>query len=260
MSVVGRLEGAIGLRFTQKRGFRTEEIELAQALANQAMLAMQLTRLSAESRESAVIAERNRVARDIHDTLAQGFTGVIMQLEAAKGAAERSDIAEVTGRIDRAGELARSSLAEARRSVRALRLRSLQAGKLSLAVVDLLKRMTDGSALQAEFHAEGEERILGADCEETLLRITQEALTNTVKHAHARNFRATLSVGEDTTQLQLVDDGCGFDPQAEHEGFGLTGMKERVDQMGGQFIVRSRPGQGTEIVVVLNHPNAHEQA
>src|SRR5436309_11063204 len=77
MSVVGRLEGTIGLRFTKKRPFRSEEIELAQALANQMMLAMQLTRLSAERRESAVIAERNRMARDIHDMLAQGFTGVI---------------------------------------------------------------------------------------------------------------------------------------------------------------------------------------
>src|SRR6266568_2318115 len=86
MSVGGRLEGAIGLRFTQKRAFRTEEMDLAQALANQAMLAMQLTRLSAESRQAAVMAERNRMARDIHDTLAQGFTGVIVQLEAAKGA------------------------------------------------------------------------------------------------------------------------------------------------------------------------------
>src|SRR5260370_2883568 len=112
MSVAGRLEGAIGLRFSQKRGFRPEEIELAQALANQAMLAMQLTRLSAESRESAVIGERNRMARDIHDTLAQGFTGVIMQLEATKGAIAQNNLSEATDRIERAGELARVGLGE----------------------------------------------------------------------------------------------------------------------------------------------------
>src|SRR5207247_5075091 len=76
MFIAGRIEGTIGLRFTQKRSFRAEEIDLAQALANQATLAMHLTRLSAESREAAVIAERNRMARDIHDTLAQGFTGL----------------------------------------------------------------------------------------------------------------------------------------------------------------------------------------
>jgi len=112
MSVAGRLEGAIGLRFTQKRGFRTGEIELAQALANQAMLAMRLIRLSAESRESAVIAERNRMARDIHDTLAQGFTGVIVQLEAAADANSKGLAQEADAHLHRAGDLARESLRE----------------------------------------------------------------------------------------------------------------------------------------------------
>ena len=252
MSVVGRLEGAIGLRFTQKRGFRTEEIELAQALANQAMLAMQLTRLSAESRESAVIAERNRMARDIHDTLAQGFTGVIMQLEATKGAIAQNNLAEATDRVGRAGDLARVGLGEARRSVLALRPRSLQDTTLCLALDDLLKRMTNGSGLQAEFHLEGDESTMPADWEEGLLRIAQESLTNTIKHAKAKTFRATLAIAPNEIQFRLVDDGVGFDLHAEHEGFGLVGMKERVDQIGGQFILRSMPGQGAEIQIVLN--------
>ncbi len=254
MSVVGRLEGTIGLRFTQKRAFRSEEIDLAQALANQAMLAMQLTRLAAESRESAVIAERNRMARDIHDTLAQGFTGVIVQLEAAKGAAARNDNLEVSKRMTQAADLARSSLGEARRSVRALRPRSLRDGTLCLAVEDLLKRMSNGTSLNAEFHIQGEQRVIPADWDEGLLRITQESLTNTIKHANARNFRATLSIGLEKVELQLVDDGAGFDAQLEHEGFGLLGMKERVDQMAGQFILRSKPDQGTEILVILQNP------
>src|SRR5439155_168494 len=126
MSIAGRLEGAIGLRFTQKRLFRAEEIELAQALANQAMLAMHLSRLSAESREAAVIAERNRMARDIHDTLAQGFTGVIVQLEAAEDAFSCGCRKEANDHLHRAGELARRSLSEARRSVHALRPQALQ--------------------------------------------------------------------------------------------------------------------------------------
>jgi len=254
MSVVGRLEGTIGLRFTQKRAFRSEEIDLAQALANQAMLAMQLTRLAAESRESAVIAERNRMARDIHDTLAQGFTGVIVQLEAAKGAAARNDNLEVSKRMTQAADLARSSLGEARRSVRALRPRSLRDGTLCMAVEDLLKRMSNGTSLNAEFHIQGEQRVIPADWDEGLLRITQESLTNTTKHANARNFRATLSIGLEKVELQLVDDGAGFDAQLEHEGFGLLGMKERVDQMAGQFILRSKPDQGTEILVILQNP------
>src|SRR5216684_1004867 len=143
MVVAGRVTGFIGIRFILKRGFRQEEIELTRALAHQATLAIQLTRLSAQSRQSAVIAERNRMARDIHDTLAQGFTGVIVQLEAAKGAAARNDNLEVSKRMTQAADLARSSLGEARRSVRALRPRSLRDGTLCLAVEDLLKRMSN---------------------------------------------------------------------------------------------------------------------
>jgi nitrate/nitrite-specific signal transduction histidine kinase len=92
-----------------------------------------------------------------------------------------------------------------------------------------------------------------AEWEEGLLRVAQEGLTNTIKHAKAKNFRATLTIGAKEIQICLVDDGSGFDLHAEHEGFGLLGMKERVDQMGGQFILRSMPGQGTEIQIILNN-------
>ena len=175
-----------------------------------------------------------------------------MQLEAAKGATLQGDGAEITKRIERAGELARSSLREARRSVRALRPRSLQHGTLSVALNDVLKRMSDGTDLRAEFQIQGEEQPMPAEREEDLLRITQESLTNVIKHARARNFRATLSLSEKEIQLQLVDDGRGFDLRAEHEGFGLIGMRERVDRMNGTFILRSKPGEGTEILVHLN--------
>jgi len=256
MFVGGRLVGAIGIRFTRKRTFRAEEIELAQALANQAMLAIQLASLYAQNRQTAVIAERNRMARDIHDTLAQGFTGVIMQLEAAKGAAAQRDIAEIANRIERASELARTSLGEARRSVRALRPRSLRDGSLFLAIDTLLKRMTQGTDLNADFQVEGDARSIPADYEEGLLRITQEALTNAVKHANARNFKATLNVSAENIQLRLVDDGRGFDTAAEHEGFGLVGMKERVERMNGSFTVRAKPGVGAEILVELKNHDA----
>ena len=116
--------------------------------------------------------------------------------------------------------------------------------------------MTNGSALQAEFHLEGKEPVMSAEWEEGLLRVAQESLTNTIKHAKARNFRATLAVSAQEIQFRLVDDGIGFDLHAEHEGFGLLGMKERADQMGGQFILRSMPGQGTEIQILLQ--NGHK--
>src|SRR5208337_3566406 len=118
MLIAGQVEGVIGIRFTRKRAFRSEEMELAQALAHQAMLAFQLRRLSHQSRQAAVAAERNRMARDIHDTLAQGFTGVIMQLEAAEEAMSQSLASKAEEHVTRAGELAREGLGEARRSVR----------------------------------------------------------------------------------------------------------------------------------------------
>jgi predicted ATPase/signal transduction histidine kinase len=249
----GKVTGMFSIRFKQKREIRQEEIELTRALSHQAMLAIQLMRLSQQSRQTAVIAERNRMARDIHDTLAQGFTGVIMQLEAAKGAAVRSDYPDTAAHIERASDLARSSLGEARRSVRALRPRCLSDGTLCMALEDLLKRMSNGIDLNAEFHVKGEKRAIPLNWEEGLLRIAQESLTNTIKHANAGNFRATLNIGVEKVELQLADDGRGFDPEAEHEGFGLMGMKERVDQIGGQFVLRSKPGQGTEILITMNN-------
>jgi signal transduction histidine kinase len=251
MMMAGQLGGIIGIRFTGTRIFSREDIELMKALSHQAMLAMRLMRLSQQSREAAVNAERNRMARDIHDTLAQGFTGVIMQLEAAKGATTNGDLLEAANRIERASELARSSLGEARRSVRALRPRALRDGSLCLALDNMLKRMTGTNGLNIDFTAEGDERKIPLEYEEGLLRIVQESLTNAIKHANARNFKATLNVSEGKIQLQLMDDGKGFDTRIEHEGLGLIGMKERVDQMGGEFIIRSKPDIGTEIIVIL---------
>jgi signal transduction histidine kinase len=204
--------------------------------------------------EAAVTEERNRMARDIHDTLAQGFTGVIVQLEAVKGAIARRDFADVDTRIERASELAKSSLREARRSVRALRPHSLQVGTLHAALNELLRRMTDGTALHAELQVSDEQRTIPMDWEENLLRIAQEALTNTIKYAQAVTFRAVLTRGLEEVELLLTDDGRGFDTEAQHEGLGLIGMRERVDRMAGRFKIRSTRGGGTEISVILTNP------
>lgn len=253
-AIAGQVEGAISIRFSHRRMFCTGELDLAQALANQAMLALQLMRLTRESRQAAVVAERNRMARDIHDTLAQGFTGVIMQLQAAKGSAALGTMADAAAHIERAEELARSSLREARNSVRALRPQSLRDGNLCRAMEDLLKRVAGDAGLAAEFQVEGEPYLLPLEWEEDLLRIAQESLTNTIKHARATIFRATLTFENKRILLHLADDGRGFDPQLKHDGLGLLGMQERVQRMGGSFILRSHPEQSTEISVIQNHP------
>jgi PAS domain S-box-containing protein len=251
MVTSGRVSGFIGIRFTKRREFPPEEIDLSRALAHQTALAIQLMRLSHESQQTAVMAERNRMARDIHDTLAQGFTGIIAQLQAAKGATQLADAA---AHIERAEDLARSSLGEARRSVRALRPRSLHEATLCEALENMLRTGANDSGLRTEFLFEGEQHPIPPEWEEGLLRVVQESLTNAIKHSQARNFRATLSFEALRIRLKLVDDGRGFNPEDEHEGFGLIGMKERVEQMGGEFVIHSQPGHGAETVITLQCP------
>jgi signal transduction histidine kinase len=254
MSIVGRLEGAIGLRFTAKRGFRAEEMELAQALANQAMLAMRLTRLYAQSRESAVIAERNRMARDIHDTLAQGFAGVIVQLEAAADARSRGMNRESEEHCGRAADLARESLGEARRSVQALRPSILEESDLCEAIERLFRKMTAATALKAEFRSHGDPVPLPSAWDEGLLRIAQESLNNTIRHARASRFLAELFFCKDEIRLQLHDNGKGFDVTAAHAGFGLLGIRERAEEMGGTLAIKSAEANGTTVSVRLPIP------
>src|SRR4029077_11775378 len=183
MLIAGRVVAVMAIRFSEKRIFLKKEIELTRALAQQAMLALQLTRLSTQNRESVLLAERNRVAREIHDTLAQGFTGVIAQLEAARGAMSQKKTVRVSDHLERAGELAREGLGEARRSVQALRPLALEEKPLTTALRDLIERMTTGMPMRAKVSLQGEPRKLPAEWETNLLRIGQEAVTNAIRHA-----------------------------------------------------------------------------
>jgi signal transduction histidine kinase len=251
MLIAGQVEGVIGIRFTRKRSFRAEELELAQALAHQAMLAIQLGRLSRQSRQAAVAAERNRMARDIHDTLAQGFTGVILQLEAAEEAISQRLAAKAGEHLARAGELAREGLQEARRSVWALCPRTLEEKNLCEALRGLIQKLTSGTSVQAEFIVQGQPRELPLEWEENLLRIEQEVLTNVMRHSQASKFNAQLAFDDGEVRLSLRDNGSGFDPAGRHDGFGLQGMQERVEGMGGQLSIQSARGEGTAISIVL---------
>jgi len=255
MLIAGKVAGIIGIRFIDQRAFRREEIELTRALAHQAMLAIQLMRVSQQSRQVAVTAERNRLARDIHDTLAQGFTGVIVQLEAAADANSKSLAREADEHLSRAADLARDSLKEARRSVLALRPQALEEQSLWEALQSLIRKMTAGTSLRPKFIRQGEPRSLPPDWDENLLRIGQEVLTNALRHARASEFRACLAFGSSQVRLELSDNGSGFDPSNRHDGFGLLGMKERAEAMGGQLTIESAPGKGAAILLVLPHSN-----
>jgi signal transduction histidine kinase len=247
----GRVRGMITVRHAERAPYRTEEVELAQALAHQVMLAIRLTEVGEQSRQAAVLAERNRMARDVHDTLAQGFTGVIVQLEAAEYAISEGDRQDANRHLRQAGELARRSLSEARRSVHALRPQALEEVNFWQALKGMVKSTTVGTTLQTRFEAKGKVSVLPPSWQENLLRIGLEALSNALKYAHAKQFRTRLTSSAKELRLELCDDGDGFRVRERYDGIGLTGMRERVQEMGGELKIASSRGRGTKITVIL---------
>src|SRR6476660_2875703 len=249
--VGGQVRGFVGIRHPDRAAYRPEDIELTQALAHQVMLAIQLNEFAEQGQRAAVFEERNRMARDIYDTLAQGFTGVIVQLEAAEDAMSCGCRKEANNHLHRAGELARRSLSEARRSVHALRPQALEEHNFWDALKGAIKNTTAGTALHTTFAAQGKLPDLPEPWQENLLHIGQEALTNTLKYAHARKFETRISYKAKELRLELRDDGDGFKVKDRHDGVGLAGMRERVEQMGGELEITSSRGKGTKITVVL---------
>ena len=202
------------------------------------------------AREAGVDDERRRMAREIHDTLAQGLAGIITQLQAAEGTLPGDDRSAT--HIETALALARDSLAEARRSVQALRPEALGAGWPTRSTRRPAARWWhDG---HPEVRVTGDIRSLHADLEVALLRVAQEALANAAHHAHPSRVAVTLSYLDDEVALDVVDDGVGFDPAsvsgstpADGSGYGLTAMRQRVAERGGTLEVESEPGGGTAL-------------
>lgn len=227
------------------------KLYLAEALAGQATLAVQMARLGDQARQAAILEERNRIARDIHDTLAQGFTGVVLNLEAANRALKKDNDDAALEHIEHARSLAQAGLAEARLSVRALRPEALQQADLGNALQALLRRAEARGTLRTRYNVTGEQIPLPDEVESELLRIAQEGVTNILKHAGAQHVELELTFGTDSISLLLADDGAGFDSRAHHDGFGLLGMRERAERIGGRLLVTSRPARGTRVETVI---------
>jgi ligand-binding sensor domain-containing protein/signal transduction histidine kinase len=204
------------------------------------------------ARYGAVLQERNRIAREIHDNLAQEILGISVQLEiVARTLATAPDAART--HLDRARALVRSSVAEARRYVWDLRSQSLDERDLPAALAEMTRRLTAESGVQTQFSVGGTFRPLAPQVENNLLRIGQEAVGNAVRHAQAKTVTVSLDFGAREVRLEVKDDGRGFDAATYDGGrgghFGLVGMRERAEQMGGTAHVKSEPGAGTEVVV-----------
>lgn len=206
-----------------------------------------LTELSAENARLQVLEERARVAREMHDTVAQGLTGIVTQLEVAEELTAPDD--PVRGRIATARRLARDSLVEVRRSIEALRPGPLRDARLGEAVERTLAAWREEHGVTATFTVTGDARPLPPETEVAVLRAAQEALANVGRHARAGRADVTLSYMEDVVVLDVLDDGVGFAPSVR--GFGLTAMEERVALLGGTTTVDSAPGGGTAVTVAV---------
>lgn len=258
----GQILGVLGVASYGDRQFTRRETELLSSIGRQVGIAVENARLYDQSREVAVLEERNRLAREIHDTLAQGLTGIVVQLEAAERVAARRP-ERAAASLERARGLARRSLEEARRSLWNLRPTPLEHLSLSEALEQETKRLNDQTGLQVGFSVIGDERRLPSDDELNLYRIAQEALTNATKHAQAERVRVELTFNEESLRLSVVDDGIGgvneIRDSDKSVGLGLVGMRERAHLLRGELHIESHPYEGTDITVVIPHRETSEQ-
>jgi signal transduction histidine kinase len=231
-----------------------EEVELARILTRELALFFRVEQLARSQRQAAVLEERNRMAREIHDSLAQGFTGIVVQLNAVEETIGRQpELAR--GHLDTARSLARGSLEEARRSVRALRPQALEGEDLPAALARIARALTAGSRTEVDFRVVGPTRPLSAELELNVLRVGQEALTNAVRHAGCDRVTVELSYESGGLRLEVRDNGSGMPPAGQltqdGHGSGLAGMRERAKRLGGSLEIDGPPGAGTRVTLTV---------
>ena len=247
-----RTMGCIALSFRHKDPISPQATELLVALAQQATLAIELTRLAHAGKAAAVLVERNRIGQEIHDGLAQAFTGILMQLGAAeelRGFAKGAPLAVILARIR---DLAKEGLTEARRSVLALRPEETRRGGLTVALAQLAERSTVSGRVTCSFEGGAIATGLPPEHEHALLRIAQEAVSNAVRHANPTTVRIVLKEEPAHWELAIIDDGIGMEESPElcaKMGFGLDNMRERARAIGGEWRLDSKTGEGTRISV-----------
>jgi signal transduction histidine kinase len=233
--------GVVGYIATLDREGRRRQQLLDELAATQAELA-------AAERWAGVLAERQRLARDIHDTLTQGFASIALLLDAA-----RDDLpakGPAAQRVDQALRTARENLAESRRVIAALRPSQLDDARLPRAVRQLTDRLAEEAGLAAHTVVTGDPVGLGETPEAELLRVIQEALTNVRRHAAATEVTVTLSYVDDLIVVDIQDNGTGIE-DTPPTGIGMISMRERIDSLGGTLTIESAPGEGTTIAASI---------
>ena len=250
-----QLLGILNVATSQWDVFTPQDIEILSAIGHQIATAIERTQLAEQATRVALVEERNRLAREVHDTLAQELTGIALQLEAADALLEHAPD-RARARIRQALERTRESLEEARRSVLDLRAGPLERQALPAALETLGQRFTAETGTPVDFQLVLVGPRLPARVEEALYRIAQEALVNIRRHAQASAVRIELRQASDSVQLIVADNGRGFDAQlpgggAHTHGFGLIGMQERARLLNGEMQISSCPGAGAQVEVTI---------
>jgi PAS domain S-box-containing protein len=252
----GKWVGAIYAGSHQERTFTPEQISLMAAVGQQVGLAVENARLYEQAEQAAALAERNRLARGLHDSVTQSLYSVTMYAEAAARLLDSGQGTTAAEYLREARDTAQEALREMRLLIFELRPLVLEESGLAGALQTRLDAVEKRAAVQVEYRVEGVEEMADADwlplsVQQELYHIAQEALNNSLKHAKAEHLRVCLRLEEDVVFLEVADDGGGFDPAATtgRGGLGLPGMRERVQRLGGRLAINSAPGSGTKVSV-----------
>jgi signal transduction histidine kinase len=246
------LVGSLSVRFRTDRRLDARELELAQRLADQAAIFLVLAHRALEKEAASVLDERNRMAGEMHDTIAQGLAGVILRIDMATPKLG-PDAAEARGNLKIAAKLARDTLSHARKSVWNLGEAPRQERDLVRALKRLAQEGSPGSGARVVIQAEGPLPELPYRISDNLFQIAREGVANALRHAEARTIHITLSANPAELLLRITDDGRGFVtlPKSVRRGFGLGIMEKRAKGLGAEFSMASRPGEGVKIAVRL---------
>ena len=244
-----RLIGLLSITSSAPNAYTQREAELAQAIGRQAAVAVENARLHQRAGQAAVLEERQRLARELHDSVTQSLYSIALYAESARRALADGHIEPATDTLHDIGETTQEALGEMRLLLFELRPPHLDEHGLAGALRSRLQAVEARAGLKTEFDCQGEGR-LAPETEQELFRLAQEALNNVLKHAHARHVCVRLDLTGDQVVVEVADDGMGFEPSSpEAEGYGLPGMRERAERLGGTVEIDSGPGAGTRVRV-----------
>jgi PAS domain S-box-containing protein len=246
----GKLNGALYLATAGVRAFDPEQLALLAGIGQQVGVAVENARLYDQAERSAQVAERSRLARELHDSVTQSLYSMTLYAEACARLLNAGQLREAAEHLREMRDTAQEALREMRLLIFELRPPALEKRGLAAALQARLEAVETRGGMQAELHVEGKEKLQPA-VQEELYHIAMEGLNNALKHAKAHRVQVSLRFEPDSTYLEVCDDGGGFDPGIGRSGggYGLSGMAERAQRIGGILHIESSPGKGTSVSV-----------